>query len=460
MKTLLVIIVTLIVATATAQVKIGNNPNTVNANSLLELESDTKGFLLPRLTASQILAMNNPPVGMIIFNLTDSSLYLRRDTGWTIVPLASNANSKTLYWSNSSAGNIYNSNTGKVGIGTGTPVARLHVADSSVVFTANGYPPSPYGNPPVSSTGRRMMWYPGKAAFRAGYVDGTYWDKDSIGLLSFAVGLNTRAKGPTSFAAGSGTLAGGDGSTAMGLNTQAKGNYSIAIGYATIASASHSVALGNETIASGPASTALGTETIASGYLSTAIGLYSTASGYLSTAIGLLPKASGYASLATGAMTEAKGSYSSAAGYYTIAKGLSSTVLGMYNDSILTSDESSSVSLVTPLLIVGNGNSHSNRSNAFVVRKNGDAEVTGKIRQANYSQAVTIPASSNFNFTWTHNLGYQPVIMIALDQTGGGFLDYCNFSYGHNNINEVRIYLTNRNTTNAATGTVRWIVVY
>ena len=54
-----------------------------------------------------------------------------------------------------------------VGIGTLSPVARLHVADSSVVFTAIGDIPATPGNVPVSGAGRRMMWYPDKAAFRA-----------------------------------------------------------------------------------------------------------------------------------------------------------------------------------------------------------------------------------------------------------------------------------------------------
>lgn len=46
---------------------------------------------------------------------------------------------------------------GFVGIGTNTPLARLHVADSSVVFTGPpllGINPK---NPPISGAGVRMM---------------------------------------------------------------------------------------------------------------------------------------------------------------------------------------------------------------------------------------------------------------------------------------------------------------
>ena len=89
-----------------------------------------------------------------------------------------------------------------VGIGTTTPVARLHVTDSSVLFSAAGNLPAITGNPPISNLGRRMMWYADKAAFRAGYVDGTQWDKDSIGNYSFASGNNSKAKGIYSTALG------------------------------------------------------------------------------------------------------------------------------------------------------------------------------------------------------------------------------------------------------------------
>jgi len=44
-----------------------------------------------------------------------------------------------------------------IGIGTNIPLAKLHVADSSVVFTASGDIPFPQGNPPVEIAGRRLM---------------------------------------------------------------------------------------------------------------------------------------------------------------------------------------------------------------------------------------------------------------------------------------------------------------
>lgn len=89
----------------------------------------------------------------------------------------------------------------------------------------------------------------------------------------------------------------------------------------------------------------------------------------------------------------------------------------------------------------------------------GTLEVNGKIRQQTYSQGVTVPGLGTWAFTWTHNFGYRPVIMISLDQTGAaGYMDYCHVAYGHNSDNQLTIYLSNRNAATAG-GTVRWIVV-
>jgi hypothetical protein len=159
-----------------------------------------------------------------------------------------------------------------VGIGITTPVARLHVADSSVLFSAPGAVPGLQGLPPVQGVGRRLMWYPYKSAFRVGYVDGVQWDKDSIGNYSFASGYNTKAKGLNS--------------TAMGTNTTASGDYSIATGYSTSATGFFSNATGNETVAGGSGSTAMGIITNASGDFSTAMGFGTAARSYNETAIG------------------------------------------------------------------------------------------------------------------------------------------------------------------------------
>lgn len=57
---------------ANSQVKIGDNPSTINSNSILELESTSKGFLIPRVTltgVSIVAPLSDPiPEGMIVYN--------------------------------------------------------------------------------------------------------------------------------------------------------------------------------------------------------------------------------------------------------------------------------------------------------------------------------------------------------------------------------------------------------
>lgn len=124
MRSILCIVAILLCTKSFGQVKIGDNPSVLNASALLELESSDKGLLLPRLSAVQIAAISNPATGLLVFNTTESSLTVRLDTGWMKVDNPTGINN---LWSNAGQ-NIYNFNTGNVGVGTNTPSEKLHVA--------------------------------------------------------------------------------------------------------------------------------------------------------------------------------------------------------------------------------------------------------------------------------------------------------------------------------------------
>ena len=72
MKNLILVVVLFLTSYLSAQVKIGNNPGTINSNSLLELESTNKGFLPPRVALNdQTLVAplsGTVPAGMIVFS--------------------------------------------------------------------------------------------------------------------------------------------------------------------------------------------------------------------------------------------------------------------------------------------------------------------------------------------------------------------------------------------------------
>jgi hypothetical protein len=293
--------------------------------------------------------------------------------------------------------------TGKVGIGTNNPSAMLHIqgkgtGEGNVVFVGEGKG-SP-GNPPVSGSGTRMMWYPHKAAFRVGDVEGAHWDAANIGYASVAMGINTTASNDFSTAMGYGTTASGGSSTAigyntiasggasfaMGDNTTAMGDISTAMGYKTIASANSSIAMGSSTTASGEASVAMGIQTIASKQVATAMGNSTTASGETSTAMGFTTIASGDASTTMGSYTNASGNASTAMGYQTIASGDASTAMGL--STAATANISTAIGAFNvgggdattwiatdPLFEVGNGVSNTSRHNAVTVLKNGNVGI-------------------------------------------------------------------------------------
>lgn len=72
MKKLLACICLLAGYCANSQVKIGNNPGTIDANSLLEMESTNKGFLPPRVALNSFTSVSpltgTVPAGMLVFS--------------------------------------------------------------------------------------------------------------------------------------------------------------------------------------------------------------------------------------------------------------------------------------------------------------------------------------------------------------------------------------------------------
>ncbi len=259
-----------------------------------------------------------------------------------------------------------------------TPVTTIdNAAGDSVmtVFEDGGfaaYGEEGTGTIPVEGAGTRMMWYPGKAAFRVGEVEGDEWDDDNIGTRSVAMGDRTTASGFDATAMGFETTASGNTATAMGNGTTASGSDATAMGLATEASGDESTAMGNGTTASEEASTAMGDETTASGHESTAMGALTEASGYAATAMGSQTTASGRNATAMGDETTASGRHSSAMGTGTEAATESSLSIGEYNNAN-TSDDGT-------LFVVGNG-SFINASDALVLDESGDLEISGTLTE-------------------------------------------------------------------------------
>lgn len=314
---------------------------------------------------------------------------------------------------------------GYAGLGTLNPAARLHVDNSSVLFSAEGLVPAAAEHLPLPATGegRRMMWYPDKAAFRTGYVSANQWNYDSIGTYSFSAGFNARAHGNSgSVAMGLNALATGvNGAIAVGSDALAMGTSSVAMGrivrtfsqalggvalgegsavfsrgglaggfYSRVIDGDGGIALGyqNEVnyrgaFAGGYVSKAYGGEgAIALGYSveaandgAVALGYNTKAEGFGSTAIGKDNRVTATAGFVAGINSEANnGNASSVLGSNLKATSYGGTVVGVFNNASLAGSIYD-ISNNNRVFQVGNGTADNLRSNALTVLQNGNIGV-------------------------------------------------------------------------------------
>jgi hypothetical protein len=193
------------------------------------------------------------------------------------------------------------------------------------------------------------------------------------GGQSVAFGFNTRATNWFSTATGNQTHADGNASFAGGQDCEATGDASFSFGWNGLSSGGGSVTFGHNAKATNFASFAIGSETYSSGACSLAGGKFSQARGHNSVSLGDNTKAIGNQSFAMGSNTESHGNSSVSFGQFTKSKSFGSLVIGQYND---TSGVQTDYWIGTdPAFVIGNGNSNSDRKNAFTVLQNGNTGI-------------------------------------------------------------------------------------
>jgi hypothetical protein len=126
MKKILIVfmLVTLPALSVLSQNNIGIGTTTPNASAQLDVSSTSKGLLIPRMTAVQRLAINPAAnaKALMVFDTDSSAFFFWTGTMWSKM----GGGGGTSQWVISGS-NMYNTNTGNVGIDVATPQYKLDV---------------------------------------------------------------------------------------------------------------------------------------------------------------------------------------------------------------------------------------------------------------------------------------------------------------------------------------------
>jgi Chaperone of endosialidase len=107
---------------------VGIGTTTPHASAILDVNSTTKGILVPRMTTVQRNAIVTPAMGLLIFDTDLKQFIFQSDTGWTKIP-AGQTSSSTNSWT-VNGNNQYAALGGSVGIGNNNPNALLTLGET------------------------------------------------------------------------------------------------------------------------------------------------------------------------------------------------------------------------------------------------------------------------------------------------------------------------------------------
>jgi hypothetical protein len=148
-------------------VAIGSDGQPVNTSAVLDVKSTTQGVLLPRLTTAQRTAISNPANGLLVFDSDTQSFWFRQNGTW--VSLSGGGGGAGVGWQQTGT-NISNTNLGNVGVGTGSPGAKLSVQGST---SATGSNTADFFNPATGPNASHIHYGPkGDWFIRSGASDG------------------------------------------------------------------------------------------------------------------------------------------------------------------------------------------------------------------------------------------------------------------------------------------------
>jgi len=356
---------------------------TAHSSAMLDVHSESKGFLVPRMTTTERTAISSPATALLVFDTDENKFFYFDGSGWVDLASMASTAGDSIWLENTIDKYVFLKDTSnKVGIGTTVPEGKLEVRgvdtqdnqplfvvkddDGNEVFvvyskgvmvyvdTANVstksttneqltgfrvgkritggskgfdneyFSISPSTDPEIIDPSEaRILWYPQKEAFMSGRVIVEH--VDSVGTNSWASGFESKSVGNFS--------------QALGYKSKALGNYSTAIGKNALAEGDNSFALGDSAVAgSGGGAKGLidysysfGKGSVALGNYSYSFGLYALSEGTASFAFGEAAEALGHGSFAFGSI--GKDTLGNPYIFPTVAEGNSSFALGMSSKS-------------------------------------------------------------------------------------------------------------------------------
>lgn len=132
MKNIILIIATLLPLSLLSQaVAINTDASAPHSSSILDIKSDSKGVLTPRMTTLQRTSIAGPAIGLTVFDMDTYSYWMYRgdiNGGW-----AELMNSFDKHWTKVGT-HVFNTNSGNVGIGTNSPASKLTINDVNPVI--------------------------------------------------------------------------------------------------------------------------------------------------------------------------------------------------------------------------------------------------------------------------------------------------------------------------------------
>jgi hypothetical protein len=97
-----------------------------HSSAMLDVYSTSKGFLAPRMTSAQRIAISSPAEGLLVYDTDADAFYMYGSTGWTYLD-------QPAIWQVSND-TIYVTGSGKrYGIGTASPLAKLSVQGDATI---------------------------------------------------------------------------------------------------------------------------------------------------------------------------------------------------------------------------------------------------------------------------------------------------------------------------------------